>query len=114
MDLIFEKQWIHYLALGILVMALRFFSRFGGVQSGSLWDIGSSSWLWIAAGFAVLHQVYVWFCWRTELHAHLLTSLLGKKAFPVYSFGFALIGVLRTVAVLLLAMANRNTIPVNL
>lgn len=111
MDLIFEKQWIHYLVLGILVIPLAFFSRFEGVRAGSLWGIGTPSWLWTAAGFAVLHQVYVWFCWRTELHAHLLTRLLGKRAFFIYAFGFAVIGILRTAAVLLLAVSNRDTIP---
>ena len=111
MDLIFEKQWIHYLALGILVMALAFFSRFDGMRTGSLWGISTSSWLWTAAGCAVLHQVYVWFCWRTELHARLLTRLMGKRAFPVYAIGFALIGIFRTAAVLLLAISNRNTMP---
>ncbi len=111
MGLIFERQWIHYLILGILVMVLAFFSRFEGVRAGSLWGIGTPSWLWTAAGVAVLHQVYVWFCWRTELHARLLTRLLGKRAFQVYAFGFALIGVVRTVAVLLLAVSNRDTMP---
>ena len=111
MDLIFERQWVHYLALGILLTGTAFFSRIGGVRAGNLWGIGTPAWLWIAVGCAVLHQVYVWFCWRTELHARLLTRLLEKRAFPVYAFGFALIGFLRTAAVLLLAISNRNTMP---
>lgn len=114
LELIMEKQWIHALALGILLMGMSFLSRFEGVRTGSLWGIGTLGWLWIALGFAVLHQVYVWFCWRIELHGRLLTRLLGDRAFPVYAFGFALIGFLRTAAVLLLAMANRNTIPASL
>lgn len=114
MKLVLEKQWIHVLALGVLLIGVVFFSRLDTVRSGSLWSIGTPFWLWTAVGFAVLHQVYVWFCWRIELHGHLLTSLLGDRAFPVYAFGFALIGFLRTAAVLLLAMANRNTIPASL
>ena len=113
LKLILERQWIHALGLGVLLVGMIFFSRFEGVRAGSLWAIGTSAWLWIAVGCAVLHQVYVWFCWRTELHAHLLTRLMGKRAFPVYAFGFAVIGILRAAAVFLLAISNRNTIPVS-
>ena len=111
MKQILEKQWIHALALGILLIALAFFSQLEGVREGCLWGTGSLFWLWIAVGSAVLHQFYVLFCWRTELHARLLSRLMGSHAFPIYAFGFALIGVLRTAAVLLLAISNRNTIP---
>lgn len=111
LKLILEKQWIHALGLGILLVGMIFFSQFDGVRTGSLWGIGTLSWLWISVGAAVLHQIYVWFCWRTELHASLLTRLMGSRAFPVYAFGFALIGTLRAAAVLLLAISNRNTIP---
>ncbi|NLB84164.1 MAG: hypothetical protein GX791_07965 [Synergistaceae bacterium] len=92
-------------------MGMSFLSWFEEVRTGSLWGIGTPTWLWTAVGCAALHQIYVWFCWRTELHAHLLTRLMGSRAFPVYAFGFALIGALRVAAALLLAISNRNTIP---
>jgi protein-S-isoprenylcysteine O-methyltransferase Ste14 len=61
----------------------------------------------------VAHQVFVWFCWRTELHASLLTRALGRAAFTLYAVVFSLLGIARIVSVFLLAIANHGTAPGN-
>jgi len=110
---IFEKQMLHWGALTLLILSLASVSGNEVIREGSLWGVGSIGWMWTAAGLAVLHQVYVWFCWRVELHLRLITRLLGKRGFSLYSSGFAVIGILRAAAVLALASANRNTLPVS-
>ncbi|MGQ0547725.1 MAG: methyltransferase [Betaproteobacteria bacterium] len=92
----FERQWLHALALAVLL--------------GGLWAIGASRWVWLAAWIAVAHQVYVWLCWRAELHARLLTRTLGRHAFTAYAVGFAILGISRVVAVFAVAIVERDTL----
>jgi hypothetical protein len=110
---IFEKQWLHASLLAVLLAGLAVISRFDAVRSGELWGIGTPAWLWLAAGMAVLHQVYVWFCWRTQLHGALLTRTLGVRGFPLYAAGFSIIGIARVILVFTLAVANRDTLQAN-
>ena len=70
-------------------------------------------WYWVAIFTAVLHQVYVWLCWRLELHKKGLTTLLGPGAFSAFAFGFAVIGITRVVAVFVLAYVNQGSVALN-
>ncbi len=112
-QLIFEKQWLHAVLLAVLLAGTVLISGLDGVRAGQLWGVATPVWLWLAVALAIAHQVYVWFCWRTQLHGQLLTRRLGKAGFPAYAAGFALLGLSRVVAVFLLASANRDTLPVN-
>lgn len=112
MRAIFEKQWLHALALGALLIALAWAICFENLQRGELWGLGSRFWFWCAALLAVAHQVYVWFCWRTQLHAGLVTAALGSRGFAAYAAGFAVLGISRVLAVFAVAIANRDTVPV--
>ena len=112
--LIFEKQWIHALALLFLLPGIVLVSENEHVRSGHLWGISTPSWYWLAVGLAITHQVYVWFCWRTQLHTSWLTDALGKRrGFNVYAAGFVVIGLARIVAIFLLAISNQGTISMN-
>ncbi len=91
-----ERQWLHALGLALLL--------------GGLWALGVSRLAWLAAGIAVAHQVYVWLCWRAELHAGLITRLLGPNGFRAYAAGFALLGASRVAAVFALAIVERGTL----
>jgi phospholipid methyltransferase len=105
----FEKQWLHALGLGLLLLALSLIQGMPPVQSGE----GTTFWFWTAVLIAVAHQVYVWFCWRAQLHAGLITRFLGKNGFGVYAAGFATLGISRVLAVFALAIANRDTVPLD-
>lgn len=110
---VFEKQALHWGILALLLLALYGVSGMEMIRQGSLWGLGSVQWLWTAAGLAAVHQVYVWFCWRVELHLQFITRYLGKRGFSLYAFGFAILGILRAAAVFFLAAANRDTLPVH-
>ena len=112
-SLIFEKQWLHASALVVLLAGLAVLSGFDSVRSGQLWGVTTPVWFWLAAAVAVAHQVYVWFCWRTQLHGSLLTRILGARGFPFYAVGFSILGIARVVLVFALAISNRDTLQAN-
>ena len=81
-QLIFERQWLHALLLATLLAGLAVVSGSDGVRSGQLWGVTTPVWFWLAIALAVGHQVYVWICWRTQLHGSLITRTLGTLGFP--------------------------------
>jgi len=112
-SLIFEKQWLHAVLLAALLAGLAVLANFEPLGRGQLWGIATPIWYWLAIGVAVAHQVYTWFCWRTQLHGSLLTKTLGARAFDLYATGFSILGIARVVLVFTLAISNRDTLHAN-
>jgi protein-S-isoprenylcysteine O-methyltransferase Ste14 len=112
--LIFERQWLHLLLLAALLLGVALARRLDGVRTGQLWGVATPAWFWLAIALAIMHQAYVWFCWRIQLHGSRLTRILSDLGFPVYAAGFSALGISRAVAVFLLAISNRDTMPGNL
>lgn len=108
--LVFERQWLHAGALAVLLLGFQRLSGLDAVRAGSLWGVSSLEWAWAAIGLAVAHQLLVWFCWRTELHLGWLSGLLGSAGFVSYAVLFSILGIARTAAVWILAIANRGTL----
>ena len=108
--LFFEGQALHFVLLILLLGLLWLAALAEPVSQGSLWGVTTPVWLWVAVWSAVAHQVYVWFCWRAELHGGLFTRLFGRRAFFVYAVPFGLIGLLRFAAVFFLAASNSGTL----
>ena len=113
-QLIFERQWLHALLLAILLAGVMLVTGYDGVVAGQLWGVSTLFWLWLAVGIAITHQVYVWFCWRLQLHASWLTRTLGDRGFSLYAVGFSVLGISRVVVVFLVAISNRDTLPGNI
>jgi protein-S-isoprenylcysteine O-methyltransferase Ste14 len=107
--LIFERQWLHALALAGLLAAMAALSGVESVRAGRLLGLDTPVWLWTAVAFPVAHQVLVWFCWRMELHTAWLSRTFGRRGFELYVVAFSIIGIARVVVVFLLAASNRNT-----
>ena len=110
LGLIFERQWLHALGLIVLLAGCWWAAQWPAVRQGELWGLRTIDWYWIAILTAVLHQVYVWLCWRIQLHGKGLTAVLGAGAFPAFAFGFAVIGIARVVAMFALGFANRDSL----
>ncbi len=113
-QLILERQWLHVVLLAALIAGLASAAGLEGIQAGMLWEITTLEWFWLAVALAIVHQVFVWFCWRTQLHGAWLTRVFGDLGFPMYAMGFSVLGILRVVAVFVLAISNRDTLPVDL
>ena len=110
---IFEKQLLHLLYLMLLLAGLFLFSKLDGFDKGKLWGVETITWFYLLVGITVLHQVFVWFCWRTELYAGWLSRWFGHRAFAAYAVLFFLLIISRPLFITLLAIANRDTIPMN-
>ena len=111
---IFEGQWLHLALLAPLVAGLAVAGTAEGMRAGTYQGIATPTWYWSAITLPIMHQVYVWFCWRMQLHGGLPTKVLGQRAFPAYAFGFAIIGIARVVVLFLLAISNRDTLGADL
>ena len=112
--LILERQWLHGALLVALLAMLGLARSLEGMHTGMLWGISTPEWFWLAVALPIVHQVYVWFCWRTQLHGSWLTRVLGNQGFTVYAVGFSILGISRVVAVFILAISNRDTLAVDL
>lgn len=112
-QLIFERQWLHALLLAALLAGVALVSGFDSTRTGQLWGVTTPAWFWLAIALPIMHQLYVWFCWRTQLHGSWLTRVFGDLGFPVYAVGFAALGISRVVVVFILAISNRDTLVAN-
>jgi hypothetical protein len=113
MGSILERQWLHAIGLIVLLSGCAWVAQWPALLEGELWGLRSIDWFWIAVLTAVVHQVYVWLCWRLELHGRGLTALLGRAAFPTFAAGFAGIGIARVLAMFALGFANQASVPLN-
>ncbi len=95
-NLFFEGQVLHFAGLAVLLAAVFGASGLRGFQTGAFLGISTLTWAALAVGDAVLHQIYVWLCWRAELHRQRLTRLLDVRAFPIYAILFAILILLRS------------------
>jgi len=114
MKLIFEKQWLHALLLAVLLIAVTLASKLEDINTGMFLGISTPQWFWLAIVLPIMHQVFVWFCWRIQLHGHLLYKAFGKLSYPVYALFFFTLGILRVLSVFALAISNRDTLILNI
>jgi len=111
---IFERQWLHLLALAVALPVLWMTSTFCGCfHRGELLGVSTWNWFWISVEIPIAHQLFVWFCWRTELHFRLISRTLGRSGFVLYAVVFAGFLGARLVAITALSMASRNTLPID-
>lgn len=113
-QLIFERQWLHLSLLAVLLFAVALIANFDVVRAGRLWGVATPVWFWLSIAIPIAHQGYVWFCWRTQLHATGLTRIFGNHAFPLYAIGFSVLGISRVIVVFILAVSNRDTLTVDI
>jgi protein-S-isoprenylcysteine O-methyltransferase Ste14 len=110
---VFENQQLHLLYLMLLLAGLFLFSNLDGFRKGELWGVETITWFYSLVGITVIHQVFVWFCWRTELYAGWLSQWFGHRAFAVYALLFFLLIILRPLFITFLAIANKDTLTIN-
>jgi len=107
---IFEKQLWHLISLVILLFGLYYsVSIFPEFLIGSYLNVSTKYWLCISIIIPIIHQIYVLFCWRLELHYKYLTRLFGSKAFLYYKIGFFILFIGRLIPLIFLAISNKNT-----
>ena len=112
--LFLEGQLLHIVALAILLFFVHSSFDIPGFEKGYFLGISTSIWVLFSIADAVIHQVYVWFCWRAELHGQLLSKWFGSNSFRKYSILFVILIILRPISIFILGWANRGTLEINL
>ncbi|MFC1665521.1 methyltransferase [Pseudomonadota bacterium] len=114
-DKIFKYQIWHLLSLVILVIGISIYlSSSIHVLDGSFWNISTKSWFWLAIAVPIIHQVYVWLVWRFELYHRTFTKRFGlKRSFRMYAVGFSILFASRLIAIIILSISNKDTLPLN-
>jgi hypothetical protein len=109
----FKGQALHYFILAVLLIGVSAFAN-GGVLAGQFLGITTQYWLIIAIAVPIIHQFYVWFVWRAELHFSTISKWFGKRSgFRYYAVGFSILFVSRLLTIITLALANRNSLALN-
>lgn len=108
----FKKQGWHLLSLvaSLVILSLVVDAQF---PSGQLWGIRTGIWFWVAVAVPIVHQIVVPLIWRGELYHRWMTKNFGEKAFLVYKVIFTIFLVGRPISLILLGLANKNTLPLN-
>jgi hypothetical protein len=106
----FEGQFLHVAALAVLLAGLYTLKVLPGLQAGEFIGLSTFAWMALAVVNAIVHQVFVWFCWRVELHGKALTRWFGGRAFVLYSTLFAIMIVVRPILAFLVGWSNRGTL----
>ena len=110
---IFTGQTAHAFLLFTLGVAVVFAARLPGFYAGSCAGLDTQVWFWLVIANAVVHQLYVWICWRTELYAQGLTRFFGAAAFVLYATIFTILILARPVFITVLAVSNAGTAPLD-
>ena len=106
---LFDKQIHHFIALILLVLGVSALADDTALL-GQLWGVSTYIWLWLSIAVPVLHQVYVWFAWRTQLKYSLISRIFGESGFRVYRIGFTVLFASRLIFIILLSLSNRDSI----
>ena len=109
-DSIYENQGLHCLLLLALLLPVSWISRTEGFLDGSWLGVSTATWFWLSILFPILHQVWVWICWRMELHFQWLSRSLGPWGFRVYGAGFALLSFARLYTLTATAVADQGSL----
>ncbi|MDR1951996.1 MAG: phosphatidylethanolamine N-methyltransferase family protein [Elusimicrobiota bacterium] len=101
-----------FLTLALLLIVVVWYKN--TVLPGSFFGISSNTWFVFAISIPVVHQFYVWFCWRIELYYKKISSTLGRqRGFSYYAAGFAILIILRLLTIIALAISNQKTLSLN-
>jgi hypothetical protein len=109
---LFDKQIYHYIVLILLVIGVYALAD-GTALFGQLWGVSTTAWLWFSVAVPVLHQIYVWFVWRSQLKYSLISRIFGGSGFKVYTIGFTVLFASRLIVILLLSLSNKDSIALN-
>lgn len=109
-DSIFERQGLHFLLFAVLFTAVGLISGAEGLLVGSWQGIPTAYWFWLSILVPVVHQVWVWLCWRMELHHQWLSRHLGTWGFRIYAIGFALLFLARFYTLIATAIGSAGSL----
>lgn len=99
-------QLLHATGLAFLLALCVWATHTLGPFTGELFGVSAMIWLALAVAVPIIHQVFVWVCWRLELRSGAVSRTIGFRG---YVAGFFVLFFARNVFVLA-AIANRGTL----
>ena len=85
LNFFFKHQIWH---LGGIIVLFYISVQFVDLESNtnSFLEVGALGWFMIAMYIPIIHQVYVWICWRSELCWKLISNTIGFKGYVILFF----------------------------
>ena len=84
----FRGQVVHLLLLSILLVGACLLVDFHQLEQRQLLGVSTQVWFVVSLMVPIVHQVYVWLAWRSELCYGTVTNRLGSRAFMLYKVVF--------------------------
>jgi len=109
---LFKGQLLHLAFLVAVIPTL-----VNSVTPGpSEWQgLSLSAWFYLALSVPIAHQIYVWLCWRLELRSRSISERWGlERGFRIYVIAFFLLFGSRFLSLLLLAVADQDSVAMSL
>jgi hypothetical protein len=111
---LFRGQVLHLFLLALLLAFVVVLVGFRPIQENRIWGITAQTWFVVALAIPIVHQVYVWLVWRSELCFKTTTKWFGSRGFVMYRTVFAVLLVSRPVSLTLLAVVDHDSIAIPL
>jgi hypothetical protein len=108
----FRGQAVHFLLLVLLIGSTWALVDFNHLAKRHVFGINGQVWLVIALSVPILHQVFVWLAWRSELCHGTMTKWFGPKAFLSYRVIFFSLFYSRPISLILLTIADHGTVTI--
>ena len=105
----FRRQGVHLLYLVALLPVARGLAA-PALGDGAWLGLTDTSWFSLCLGVAVIHQVYIWIAWRSQLGWKAFTRVFGKGDFAVYNSVFVPLLVLRPALVAATSVADAGSL----
>ena len=85
LNFFFKHQIWH---LGGIIVLFYISVQFVDLESNtnSFLEVGALGWFMIAMSIPIIHQAYVWICWRSELCWKLISNTIGFKGYVIIFF----------------------------
>jgi len=103
---VFERQPWHASILAVLLVSFYCAYDLVEIPHGQWLGISTRDWYLTAIVTPVIHQPYVWLCWRGELYYKALSRILGRYAYPVFSLVFFTLIFVRFFAIVAVCVAD--------
>ena len=106
-----ERQGLHAVLLGGLLLLTGVLARLPGVLEGESWGLSTAAWLALAIADPIIHQVLVAIFWRVELYGGLISRRFGRRrGFRLYKILFTIFFAGRLVTIILVGIANGGSL----
>jgi hypothetical protein len=106
----FRGQLAHALMAAALLVGACLLVDFDQLSERQMLGISAQAWFVIALVVPIVHQVYVWLAWRSQLCYGTVTNWFGRRAFVIYQTVFMVLLLARPVSLTMLAIADHDSL----